>query len=785
MTEFGLKPLNPLDEGFRLLNVVVSCDITHLVANTCAKLTYKNDTSFAQNATFMWPGWYPPIQTFEANDGTTKTRTYFTSCNGNPILDHAPMKSGIREPSADFQSSWIVHPSNLIQFDLGAIDTQASIVITLMYVNTLDVNVVTADKKPSHTSHFDVSYTLLNAITPDNRSPDSYTDDTKARSKLEPMTSHTYTFSFEAYVKMPATIEAVLSTTDQYSVQFLTANHRSAHIVLTSSFQPDHELHMNIHLGKSDRLFAFAEQACDVTEVQSIPSIDCLFLCFVPDCQGFTSKKDMQKELVLLIDRSKEVCESRMRYFAEAFALFLKSLQPGCRFQVIGYGNRFETLFSSGPTEYNLASVDRALHYHEQLRSDMGSCNLLPALEYALDIDTSSSTWQRQIIVLSGGDFGDLSKLYGLLTRNMYKANISFLSVGASTELSKLSGIFRASHSQAVLVDEESRLGEAILSVMHEAFLPRLEIIEIKYQLRNSDGQIPPVYLFPQSLTSVNYGDYLMQLAMFPKDTVKTAQGQIIVTYVAGNQKETLSLNTKNIVLSNARKELKNSCFLHQLALQYGLSTESFANPADAHKNSPFKFEPVWICMRSKNNENDKNDDFILPKTNKKLNQSRKPARKNVGCFPNCQQRKSKARKVEKRKTIEAINSAPANAQKGQAAKADILNKLASLQQTDGSWNLTEDIADLLEIPLELLEKKMPTTKFREPKKTWATALVIAQLDLYHKTHPSASVMCEKGIQWLSSQQFITANDEMSNAHVVRDAKLLLINHCLDFHIAK
>ncbi|KAF6769170.1 hypothetical protein AHF37_12094, partial [Paragonimus kellicotti] len=84
-------------------------------------------------------------------------------------------------------------------------------------------------------------------------------------------------------------------------------------------------------------------------------------------------------------------------------------------------------------------------------------------------------------------------------------------------------------------------------------------------------------------------------------DTLKTAQGQIIVTYVVGNQKETLSLNMKNIALNNARKELKNSCFLHQLALQYGLSVESFANSIDAEKNSPFKFEPVWICMRSEN----------------------------------------------------------------------------------------------------------------------------------------------------------------------------------------
>ncbi|KAF6770920.1 hypothetical protein AHF37_10551, partial [Paragonimus kellicotti] len=83
-----------------------------------------------------------------------------------------------------------------------------------------------------------------------------------------------------------------------------------------------------------------------------------------------------------------------------------------------------------------------------------------------------------------------------------------------------------------------------------------------------------------------------------------------------------------------------------------------------------------------------------------KLNQSRKPARKKAGCFPNCQQKKSKARKVEKRKTIEANNSTPANAQRDQADIADILNKLASLQQTDGSWNLTEDIANLLEIPL-------------------------------------------------------------------------------------
>jgi len=98
---------------------------------------------------------------------------------------------------------------------------------------------------------------------------------------------------------------------------------------------------------------------------------------------------------VFIVDRSGSMSVRRIEVTKDAMKLFIKSLPPNCKFQIISFGTTYETMpmhvvpskrnTKSDHYEYNQSTMEQALSHIEQMYANMGGTNILAPLSNAID----------------------------------------------------------------------------------------------------------------------------------------------------------------------------------------------------------------------------------------------------------------------------------------------------------------------------------------------------------------------------------------------------------------
>jgi von Willebrand factor A domain-containing protein 5 len=101
---------------------------------------------------------------------------------------------------------------------------------------------------------------------------------------------------------------------------------------------------------------------------------------------------------VFIVDRSGSMSGSRMRQTKKAMDLFIRSLPPQSKFQIISFGSSYSLMDSgnvwdaktssvqpNGVFEYNEANVGKALDLLGKFEADMGGTEILNPLKLAIN----------------------------------------------------------------------------------------------------------------------------------------------------------------------------------------------------------------------------------------------------------------------------------------------------------------------------------------------------------------------------------------------------------------
>ena len=107
-------------------------------------------------------------------------------------------------------------------------------------------------------------------------------------------------------------------------------------------------------------------------------------------------------EFIFLVDRSGSMRGNFIDSARETLILFLKSLPEGCNFNIIGFGSRYEKLFSAVSVPYTQETLDKATRHAREMQANLGGTELLQPLEYIFREKTTSDL-PRQIFVLTDG----------------------------------------------------------------------------------------------------------------------------------------------------------------------------------------------------------------------------------------------------------------------------------------------------------------------------------------------------------------------------------------------
>ena len=122
-------------------------------------------------------------------------------------------------------------------------------------------------------------------------------------------------------------------------------------------------------------------------------------------------------EFIFVVDRSGSMSGGFIKSASETLVLFLKSIPPGCHFNIIGFGSRYQSLFPRS-VPYDQSNLDTAVRHAEGLRADLGGTELLSPLRHIFGLPLLSGL-PRQVFVLTDGSVSNTSACISEVKKNV------------------------------------------------------------------------------------------------------------------------------------------------------------------------------------------------------------------------------------------------------------------------------------------------------------------------------------------------------------------------------
>ena len=129
-------------------------------------------------------------------------------------------------------------------------------------------------------------------------------------------------------------------------------------------------------------------------------------------------------EFIFLVDRSGSMRGSYIKSASETLVLFLKSIPPGCSFNIIGFGSSYTSLFPES-VSYNEESLEDAIRHAESLQADLGGTELLSPLKHIFSRCLLPGL-PRQIFVLTDGSVSNSQLCIDEVKKNVHKCREEF-----------------------------------------------------------------------------------------------------------------------------------------------------------------------------------------------------------------------------------------------------------------------------------------------------------------------------------------------------------------------
>ncbi|KAL7978539.1 hypothetical protein Chor_005521 [Crotalus horridus] len=233
---------------------------------------------------------------------------------------------------------------------------------------------------------------------------------------------------------------------------------------------------------------------------KDIPHHPVIMLNFCPDLKRVQPNlRKTHGEFIFLVDRSRSMAGTSIARVKDALVVILKSLMPGCLFNVIGFGSTFKAVFpaSQAYSEENLAGACESI---KKIRADMGGTNLLPPLKWALRQPIQRGH-PRLLFLLTDGAVGNTGKILALLRSHAFSTRCYTFGIGKSACRRLLKGLAAVTKGSAEFLAEGERLQPKMIRSLKKALAPVVSDVSVDWEFpETTEVLISPVHascLFP------------------------------------------------------------------------------------------------------------------------------------------------------------------------------------------------------------------------------------------------------------------------------------------------
>uniref|UniRef100_A0A673BS36 von Willebrand factor A domain containing 5B1 n=1 Tax=Sphaeramia orbicularis TaxID=375764 RepID=A0A673BS36_9TELE len=228
-----------------------------------------------------------------------------------------------------------------------------------------------------------------------------------------------------------------------------------------------------------------------------------VMLNFCPDLKPISS--DLRKvhgEFIFLIDRSGSMSGVNINRVKDAMVVILKSLVPGCLFNIIGFGSTFKSLFTTSQN-YEEDALALACEYVRKIRADMGGTNILAPLNWILRQPMFSSH-PRLLFLLTDGAVSNTGKVIELVrshARYIRQVLCFTFGIGQNACRRLVQGLATVSRGTAEFLADGERLQPKMIKSLKKTTSPVLSDISIEWLFpETKEVLLSPVgstFLFP------------------------------------------------------------------------------------------------------------------------------------------------------------------------------------------------------------------------------------------------------------------------------------------------
>jgi len=186
----------------------------------------------------------------------------------------------------------------------------------------------------------------------------------------------------------------------------------------------------------------------------------------------------MALEFVFVVDRSGSMSGGPISRVAQALQLFLRSLPIDCRFNVIGFGSSFTSLFPT-PVEYSETSLQQASAHAAHLAADLGGTEIEKPLAYIFS-EPPPEGFDRRVFLLTDGSVSNINRVLSLVKVKCEHSRSRLCTVGIGNHVSHalVDGLAEVGGGTAEYVAAGEAMEAKIVRQLRRALRPQPPVLE-------------------------------------------------------------------------------------------------------------------------------------------------------------------------------------------------------------------------------------------------------------------------------------------------------------------
>jgi Ca-activated chloride channel family protein len=503
-------------------------------------------------------------------------------------------------------------------------------------------------------------------------------------------------------------------------------------------------------------------------------------------------------EVIFLVDRSGSMGGKSIAEVRNALQLCLRSMIPGCYFNICGFGSTFDRLFSESRA-YDEGSLAKASEHVSALEADLGGTQILPALTAVLE-QPRHATLARQVVVLTDGLVTNTDRVLALAKQHANNARIFTLGIGAGASHNLVTGLARAGGGVAEFIFPGERIEPKVMRLFGRLLTSAITNVRIDWdglEVVQAPSVVPPVFsggrLLLYGFLKHGFEGATPTRARLTADTpsgpvafdvtidsARIALGRTVATLAARARIRELEESPEWMETRGSRqKERKASAVMQEiiaLSTRYGLISRETSFVAIERRDTPvhgdIQLRRVPIALTSGWGGLDEMVTLCAfpdlagrvaavstaPLAMPSAAQSRSTL---STWFRGGERLESTERRLEELTESRGPQFLRAFQRPTEKAAPAAMHALVRLQRADGSWDLTKEFANAIGQELRELERALSgiTGDRNDARKTWATALALAWLEqqAYEVEH-EWRLLAAKARKWLDNVQAVSAD---------------------------